>query len=102
MRARKRAAGTLVSQMTVEESAEACEQSRTSKINASLHERASLPAALWPDCDTWRPKSMFDVYYRLQKIVERHEWCMRPSTRALQCRVHLCAPSPWAMAHFEA
>ena len=28
----------------------------------------------WPDCDAWRPKSMFDLYYKLQRIVSREEW----------------------------
>lgn len=30
--------------------------------------------ASWPDCDAWRPKSMFDLYYKLQRIVEKAEW----------------------------
>ena len=28
----------------------------------------------WPDCDAWRPKSMFDLYYKLIKVVERSDW----------------------------
>ena len=28
----------------------------------------------WPDCTAWRPKSMFDLYYKLQRVVERHDW----------------------------
>ena len=28
----------------------------------------------WPDCSAWRPKSMFDLYYKLLHIVERWEW----------------------------
>ena len=30
--------------------------------------------AAWPDLDCWRPKSMFDLYYKLIRVVERHEW----------------------------
>ena len=34
---------------------------------------SSDAAAAWPDCDAWRPKSLFEVYYKLQRVVERHK-----------------------------
>ena len=72
-RARKRLAGTLKSQQEVEDGGEDT-GGRTERIFQSLQESAGKRDALWPDCDAWRPQSMFDVYYRLQRIVERDEW----------------------------
>jgi hypothetical protein len=40
-------------------------------LSFSLHAMSGHSMA---DCDAWRPKSMFDLYYKLQKIVARTEW----------------------------
>ena len=63
-RARKRLAGTLKSQQESEDDGEDT-GGRPERIFQSLQESAGKRDALWPDCDAWRPQSMFDVYYRL-------------------------------------
>ena len=72
--------------------AQAAEAGPSDRVFEALHEQASHASALWPDCDAWRPKSMFDVYYRLQRVVERHEWSATSALVAL-------AAQPFARTH---
>ena len=75
MRGEKRRKGTLKSQQEPEEAEEYGDRARA--IAAAIEANASFATsnvAAWPDCLTWRPKSMFDLYYKLQRIVERWEW----------------------------
>ena len=75
VRSRKRKAGDLASQR-LDDGDEELLASETSGADKTRLGRASSsnPNALWPDCDAWRPKSMFDVYYRLTAVVPREEW----------------------------
>ncbi|EOD41942.1 hypothetical protein EMIHUDRAFT_194550 [Emiliania huxleyi CCMP1516] len=75
VRSRKRKAGDLASQR-LDDGDEEPLASETSGADKTRLGRASSsnPNALWPDCDAWRPKSMFDVYYRLTAVVPREEW----------------------------
>jgi len=75
VRSRKSKAGDLASQR-LDDGDEEPLASETSGADKTRLGRASSsnPNALWPDCDAWRPKSMFDVYYRLTAVVPREEW----------------------------
>ena len=73
VRAAKRRAFTLRSQNLPEDDAAAAPTTRGDRIAEAMPCR-QRPAA-WPDCDAWRPKSLFEVYYKLQRVVERHDWC---------------------------
>ena len=79
VRARKRARGDLASQ---HDSSQDDESTRSWKIAEAMGRASSRAVANWPDCDAWRPKSMFDLYYKLQKVVERWEWCGDPHINA--------------------
>ena len=51
------------------------EDGRSAKI-AEKHAQAvgERRDVAWPDCSAWRPKSMFDLYYKLIRIVDREDW----------------------------
>ena len=70
MRARKRRRGDL--SMAPSPNGDAAATS--SKIEEAMWRTSSRRIATWPDCDAWRPKSMFDLYYKLQKIVGKADW----------------------------
>ena len=76
-RAAKALAGTLKSQKEAAAAEEEWVPDRNQSIQAALEANASMAkngTVAWPDCSAWRPKSMFDLYYKLLHIVERHEW----------------------------
>ena len=75
VRAAKRRAFTLRSQNLPEDDAAAAPTTRGDRIAEAMKRGSSDAAAAWPDCDAWRPKSLFEVYYKLQRVVERHDWC---------------------------
>ena len=77
-RARKRAQGRLASQQP-----EGSERATSIALAVASHAgtKWSTCNASWPDCEAWRPKSMFDLYYKLQRVVQRHEWCVHPRSR---------------------
>jgi len=82
VRAAKRRAFTLRSQNLPEDDAAAAPTTRGDRIAEAMKRGSSDAAAAWPDCDAWRPKSLFEVYYKLQRVVERHDWCAPiPHTR---------------------
>lgn len=66
VRSRKRRAALHVHVSAAEE--------RAARVAASLEGTAGDGSWAWPDEDAWRPKAQFDVYYRLQQIVPRHDW----------------------------
>ena len=73
-RARKRQEGMLLSQQPMPDEQV---EGRWKSIGEALESNAVWSRgthAAWPDCDAWRPKSMFDLYFKLQHIVERWEW----------------------------
>jgi len=47
---------------------------RAARVAEALERSGGGSASTWPDEDAWRPKALFDVYYRLQQIVPRYEW----------------------------
>ena len=76
VRAAKRLRGELTSQREAY-AAEPLVEARSRTITEALESNAAWARGAhvaWPDEDAWRPKSMFDLYYRLQRIVERSEW----------------------------
>lgn len=82
VRAAKRRAFTLRSQNLPDDDALAAPTTRGDRIAEAMKRGSSDAAAAWPDCDAWRPKSLFEVYYKLQRVVERHDWCAPvPHTR---------------------
>jgi tRNA (cytosine34-C5)-methyltransferase len=66
VRSRKRRAAVDVPHSAAEE--------RAARVAASLEGSAGDSSWAWPDEEAWRPKAQFDVYYRLQQVVPRHEW----------------------------
>ena len=78
-RARKRQLGQLRSQQQADEDGDpsASLDMRGRSIADAMEENSAFVrngTAAWPDCGAWRPKSMFDLYYKLVRVVERHEW----------------------------
>ena len=79
-RARKRQLGLLKSQQ-VDEEDEGVGARPMSNIEKALETHSAYARSAtvaWPDCAAWRPKSMFEVYYKLQRIVEQRYGCGRP------------------------
>ena len=84
VRAKKSREGTLQSQQRQSWEAELDEtgwdtpgMDRSRSIAAAIEANCAFAkngTAAWPDCSAWRPKSMFDLYYKLIRVVERHEW----------------------------
>ena len=76
-RARKRKRGELASQQQRQDDEEGLDGDRSHHIASAMEANAGFAKSgvvAWPDCDAWRPKSMFDLYYKLIKVVERSEW----------------------------
>ena len=72
VRARKRVRGALRSQQPDEEWNEEAQRARV--LEEKIAAQAGKPDASWPDCAAWRPKSMFDLYYKLVRVVAKEEW----------------------------
>ena len=70
-RAAKRQRGELASQREVP-----AEEQQPSNALAEAHATTAGGSreSLWPDCDAWRAKAMFETYYKLQRIVAKEEW----------------------------
>ena len=85
-RAQKRLNGTLQSQQQQDD-----EYQFGGAVGAAMEANsvwARAGVAAWPDCDAWRPQSMFDLYYRLIQLVERSEWeSFRSSVRYVRSDV---------------
>ena len=109
VRAAKRRAFTLRSQNLPDDDALAAPTTRGDRIAEAMKRGSSDAAAAWPDCDAWRPKSLFEVYYKLQRVVERHDWCApiphtrrpRPNSnmRSLRRDFHSRRPEPRELIH---
>ena len=96
VRARKRANFELESQKreaAAEEDDENTSRSRAFAIADAIEANAALARSgvvAWPDCAAWRPKSMFDLYYRLQRIVHISEWEYAPARQPISKAPRAC------------
>ena len=64
-RASKRARGELQSQK---------DEGLVDEGPPTTRNRTLTDALAMPDCDAWRPESMFNLYYKLIRVVKLHEW----------------------------
>ena len=74
VRAAKRRAFTLRSQNLPDDDALAAPTTRGDRIAEAMKRGSSDAAAAWPDCDAWRRRACSSDY-KLQRVVERHDWC---------------------------